>query len=80
MAVEKPKPKIFNRPSIFKHKEVRVQGMISKAGAECFEVRRKQLAKLSGWDAKKISDADTIEYLARGEISTKLYLKGEIKR
>lgn len=76
MATEK---KISHRPSIFKNKKVRVQGMISTMGSTCFEERRKQLAKLTGWDAKKISDADVIEFLARGDVSTKLYLKGEIK-
>lgn len=71
--------KTSHRPSIFKNKQVRVQGVISTMGSTCFEQRRKQLAKLSGWDAKKISDADVIEYLARGDVSTKLYLKGELK-
>lgn len=70
----------YHRPAIFRNKKVRVQGLISKAGAEAFEQRRQQLGKLSGWDAKKISDADTIEYLARGEIRTKLYLKGYIAK
>ena len=78
MATEKKK--IFNRPSIFRNKEVRVQGMISKAGSIAFEQRRQQLAKLAGWDVKKVSDADVIEYLARGEVSTKLYIKGEITK
>lgn len=72
-------PKIYNRPSIFKHKEVRIQGMISKAGATKFEQARKRLADLAGWKPEKVSDADTIEYLARGDVVTKLYLKGEIK-
>lgn len=79
-AAVRDKTKIFNRPSIFKNKEVRVQGMISKMGSTCFEERRKQLARIAGWDPKKVSDADTIEFLARGDTSTKLYLKGEIKR
>lgn len=70
---------VFHRPSIFRNKSVRVQGMITKAGKVAFEQRRQQLAKLAGWDPKKVSDADVIDYLARGEVSTKLYIKGEIK-
>lgn len=72
--------KVSHRPAIFRDKKVRVQGMISKAGAVAFEQRRQQLAKLAGWDPKKVSDADVIDYLARGEVATKLYLKGEITR
>ena len=64
--------KIYNRPSIFRDKVARVQGMISKAGATAFEQRRKQLAKLAGWDVKKVSDADVIEYMARGEAKLSL--------
>ncbi len=74
------KKQVFHRPSIFRDKSVRVQGVISAMGSKCFEERRRALAKLAGWDPKKVSDADTIEYLARGDVSTKLYLKGEIKR
>lgn len=81
IAPPKPAPakKVSHRPAIFRNKKVRVQGMITKNGSIAFEQRRQQLAKLAGWDAKKVSDADVIDYLARGEISTKLYLKGEIK-
>lgn len=58
-------PKVSHRPAIYANKSVRVQGMISKAGATCFEIGRRALAKVSGWKASKISDADTIEFLAR---------------
>lgn len=79
MAAAAERPKVSHRPAIFRDKTVRVQGMITAMGAKCFEERRRQLAKLSKWDVNKISDADVIEYLARGETSVKLYLKGQLK-
>lgn len=64
------------RPSIFKGKENgdRVQGYISQAGSKKFEDARRRLAVLAQWSVKAVSDADTIEYLARGDDETRKYL------
>lgn len=64
------------RPSIFKGKEHgdRVQGYISQAGSKQFELARRRLGVLAQWDVKNVSDADTIEYLARGDEETRKYL------
>lgn len=63
------RPAIFDLP-----KEVRIQGVISKPGSVKFEQARKRLAKLVGWAPERVSDADTIEFLARGEKDTLKYL------
>lgn len=68
--VKKKKPasekQASNRPSIYPNKKYRLQGTISEEGSRCFELARKVLA---GTDAAKrfdrVSDADTIEFLAR---------------
>lgn len=67
--IKKKKPatgpkKASNRPSIFPNKKFRLQGVISKEGARCFEAARQALAKQANWKGK-VSDADTIEFLAR---------------
>lgn len=56
--------KASNRPSIYPNKKFRLQGVISAEGARCFKVARKCLANTSGWKSR-VSDADTIEFLAR---------------
>lgn len=60
------------RASIFRGKQggARLQGVITKAGSNRFEQARKRLARLAGRDVEEVSDADTIEYLARGEAET----------
>jgi hypothetical protein len=65
-------------PSIFRDKDGgdRVQGVITPIGARSFEVARARLAKLASREVEQISDADVIEYLARGEAATMKYLEG----
>lgn len=65
----------MGRPVIFRDKKGdRVQGKISATGSRGFEAARRRLAKLAGFDPAKVGDADTIEYLARGEKATIEYL------
>lgn len=63
------------RRSIFRGKAVRVQGWLTKVGKRDFEYARGQLALVVGWKANEVSDADTVEFLARGEAETRKYLK-----
>jgi hypothetical protein len=51
----------------------RVQGVLTREGSRLFEGGRKRLAALSG--RANVSDADTIEYLARAWRSTQLETK-----
>jgi hypothetical protein len=64
------------RASIFRNKlrTCRVQAILSKDGYKAFNVARRKLAALVGWQAAKVSDADTIEYLARGHEATRVYV------
>lgn len=66
----------MGRPSIFRHKMNGryVQGYITKFGAERFDVARKRLAQLAQRKVGQVSDADVIEFLARGEADTITYL------
>lgn len=66
----------MGRPCVFRDKDGgdRVQGFITKTGAEKFERARRQLAELAIW-VRAPSDADVIEYLARGEENTRAYIK-----
>jgi hypothetical protein len=74
------------RVSIFRDKAdgVRVQGVLTKKGGKAFERRRAELAKLHyhmmGVRPTVISDADVIEFLARGEWETRGYLGDERER
>jgi hypothetical protein len=67
----------MGRRAIFRGKEggVRVQAIITKVGGQRFERARKRLAELAGWIASEVSDADTVEFLARGEAETVAYLE-----
>lgn len=67
----------MGRDSIFRDKEdgARVQGIITKIGKTAFEDARVKLALLAHRPPDRVSDADTIEYLARGERETKKYLQ-----
>lgn len=69
----------MGRPSIFRDKVggQRVQAIISKTGASRFEAARKRLAKLAKWKPDQISDADVVEFLARGEADTVAYMQGQ---
>lgn len=71
----------MGRPTIFRDKEDgdRVQGIISKRGSTCFENARHELARLAKLEARQVSDADTIEYLARGEQETRRYLRRQVQ-
>jgi hypothetical protein len=65
------------RASIFEGKAGgdRVQGDITKRGAQQFEAARRRLTKLAEWKRPNpVSDADVIEFLARGEAETLRYL------
>lgn len=64
------------RASIFRGKKngKRVQGIVTFAGGREFERRRKELAELAERDVGDVSDADTIEFLARGTAATLAYL------
>jgi hypothetical protein len=66
---------VRGQPAIFKNKTGdRVQGGLTPRGSIRFELARRRLAKLAGWDYEEVSDADTIEFLALGEALTKDYL------
>jgi hypothetical protein len=63
---------------IFRSKKpdgVRIQGWLTKEGAQLFEVGRRRLAKLAKLGADQVSDGDTAEFLARGEADTKRYIR-----
>lgn len=64
----------MGRPSVFQPKNgARVQGVLTRTGAERFESARRKLGQLAP-HVKIVSDADVIEYLARGEEITKAYI------
>lgn len=70
-------PKIkLGRQSIFRDKKggSRVQGVMTKAGTRAFANARKRLATLADREPENVSDADVIEFMARGEAETVLYL------
>lgn len=64
------------RASIFRGKGdgVRVQGLLTRAGGKALDKRRRELAgivkEVTGTRPDSISDADVIEYLARGTAAT----------
>ena len=66
----------FGRPAIFRDKVGgrKVQGRMTPAGSTRFERARRNLAKLAAWEVEAVSDADVIEFLARGETDTRKYL------
>jgi hypothetical protein len=74
---------VMGRWSVFRDKvndtEHRVQGILSDIGRQSFERQREALARLykavMHRDPTTVSDADTIEFLARGELDTRAYLK-----
>lgn len=65
--------------SIFREKSTgdRLQGTVTKRGSERFEAARRALARLAKRKVTRVSDADTMEYLARGEAETRAYLAGQ---
>ena len=66
----------FGNVSIFRNKDGgdRYQGILTKVGSQRFEAARALLGALVGRPTKKVSDADTIEFLARGKAATEAYL------
>lgn len=68
------------RVSVFRGKDngVRIQGVLTKEGGKAFERQRENLARLYtrvvGHAPTSISDADVVEFLARGEGETRRYL------
>lgn len=77
-----PKSKM-GRPSIFRGKQGGryVQAIITKTGGVEFERARLRLSQLvlrvKGVTPASISDADTVEYLARGDDNTRAYLEAK---
>lgn len=75
----------MGRASVFRGKEngVRVQGIITKTGGQMFETQRRKLSALYAAIMRRrpatVSDADVIEYMARGDGLTALYLR-KLKR
>lgn len=53
----------------------RVTGYLTLDGKRAFERARERLAVLARRPESEISDADTIEFLARGEAATRKQLK-----
>lgn len=67
------------RPTIFTPKDgepVRAQAL-TITGSKRFEAARRRLAKLAGWEPEQVSDADTVEFMARGETDTLKYLEAK---
>jgi hypothetical protein len=73
----------MGRWSIFRPKvqgsDHRVQGILTAVGREAFEHARARLTKfyrqIMDRDPAAVSDADTIEFLGRGELETVKYLR-----
>lgn len=51
-----------------KESKYRVQGFLTPFGMGAFERHRRALAKRVKKEASKVSDADVVEYLARGKV------------
>ncbi len=72
------------RVSLFGAKNVRagggrrVQGYLSKVAAEYFDDAAAVLAQLAKVEKADLSDADIIEFLARGKTNTKLKLQNKV--
>lgn len=55
------------RVSLFRHKTTRVQGMITKIGAQKMKMAKARIGELTGRAQRSISEGDVIEFLSRGE-------------
>jgi len=75
MAHTPPKP-ATGRESLFRGKRGgdRVQGVLTPVGSRRFEAARARLGRLAGKESERVSDADVIEFLARGEEETRKIL------
>ena len=69
--------RIMGPASVFsgKSKACRVQGILTPEGSLAFEQARARLGSLMGRPGSSVSDADTIEALARGWVMTRLYIQ-----
>lgn len=69
----------MGRRSIFRDKRggQRVQGIITKIGQQKFLAAKSRLAQLAQRAVHQVSDADAVEYLARGERETIIYLNSK---
>lgn len=56
----------LGRVALFRNKSERVQGLITKTGAAKMRQAKARIVKLTG-TSMVVSDADAIEFLARGE-------------
>lgn len=67
------------RDSLFRDKRHRVQGFLTDDGHTAFEAARSGLAdlamKITGTRPAAVSDADVLEYCARGYASAAAYLR-----
>lgn len=63
------------RVSLFRGKSVRVQGLITKIGSSKLKTAKATIARLTGWKVREISQADAIEFIARGEQESVEYWK-----
>lgn len=75
-----PRVAIFSEPSGHdKDKQNRLQAILTNAGMRAFDAARKRLgalyAEIMGRPSVVLSDADTIEYLARGDDGSRQYLQ-----
>ena len=64
---------VTGRRSLFRGKAggSRYQGVLTPVGSREFESARKRLARLVGREAEGVSDADVMEFLARGEANSR---------
>lgn len=69
---------VMGHPAIFPGKTGdRVQGGLTPIGSTKFEQARRRLARLAGWEFESVSDADVIEFLARGDEATTKFLQDQ---
>lgn len=74
------KKSVGGRPTIFGPRDGdTVHGRLSKYSTKRFEQARRELARIAGWEAEQVSDSDTLEFLARGETSTREFLEAKAK-
>ena len=77
---------MIGRPCLFPNKMggKQVHGFITRFGKRAFDRQRVQLGRLylavTGRRAPRISDADVIEFLARGDANTRAFFQGERNR
>ncbi len=67
----------MGKPAIFHPKDGKPvrSGPLTKSGTKKFEEARKRLAKIAGWPLHRVSDGDTIIYLAIGEDAARAILQ-----